>query len=496
MPTLCTVAERGEMSPSSALSDGSSSDASGGGAAVARPNILFFFTDDQRFDTIHALGNERIITPNLDTLVRTGTTFTNAYIMGGTCPAVCMPSRAMLMTGRGLFHLEEEGQGIPEDHIMLGEVLQQAGYVTFGTGKWHSGTPSYARSFSTGAEIFFGGMDDHWNVPACDFDPQGAYPQYRQLTSRHGALLRTMNKRYDHIRSGVHSSDLFCGAVIDFLQSHGDQAPFFAYVSFMAPHDPRETHQKYHDLYDPATTPLPPNFMPEHPFDNGELWVRDEKLALWPRTPKEIRQHVAEYYAMITHLDAEIGRVLEALRETGHAEDTIIVLAGDNGLAVGRHGLMGKQNLYEHSVHVPLIMSGPGIPKGVKSDALCYLLDIFPTLCDLAKVPVPQSVEGKSLVAAMREPAEHIRDTLFTAYRGVQRGVRDERFKLIEYAVDGGRTTQLFDLQADVWEVSNLADDPECHEPVQRLRAELLRWRDEAGDTREKEQDFWLGYDR
>ena len=131
-----------------------------------QPNILFFFTDDQRFDTIHALGNEQIVTPNLDRLVENGTAFTNAYIMGGSCPAVCMPSRAMLMTGRTLYHLHEQGQGIPEEHVLLGETLQKAGYVTFGTGKWHNGPAAYARSFTDGAEIFFGGMNDHWNVPA------------------------------------------------------------------------------------------------------------------------------------------------------------------------------------------------------------------------------------------------------------------------------------------------------------------------------------------
>src|SRR5262245_42450882 len=126
------------------------------------PSILFFFTDDQRYDTIHALGNRRIVTPAIDSLVDTGTAFTHAHIMGGSVGAVCMPSRAMLMTGRTLYRIQREGQEIAPGQVMLGEVLRRAGYATFGTGKWHNGSGSYARSFSNGAEIFFGGMEDHW----------------------------------------------------------------------------------------------------------------------------------------------------------------------------------------------------------------------------------------------------------------------------------------------------------------------------------------------
>jgi len=138
-----------------------------------KPNILLLFTDDQRFDTISALGSP-VQTPNLDRLVARGTTFTHAHIPGGTSGAVCMPSRAMLHTGRHLFHLDRCGQRIPDDHTLLGEHFQAQGYTCFGTGKWHNSRPAYARSFNTGAEIFFGGMADHWNVPAYDYDPSYA----------------------------------------------------------------------------------------------------------------------------------------------------------------------------------------------------------------------------------------------------------------------------------------------------------------------------------
>lgn len=457
-----------------------------------RPNIVFFFTDDQRFDTIRALGNQEIITPNIDSLVENGTAFKNAYIMGGTSGAVCMPSRAMLMTGRTLFHIEGQGQQIAEDHVLLGETLQNAGYTAFGTGKWHNGTRSYARSFDGGAEIFFGGMDDHWNVPACEFDPTGEYKQ-RCFQTVDFKSQRVVEKIYDHIRVGKHSSELFCDAAIRFLNQYSEENPFFVYVSFMAPHDPRTMPREYLDLYNPDQIALPDNFMPRHPFDNGELTIRDELLAAFPRTPEEIRAHIAAYYAMITHADAQIGRVLKALRDNGLAENTIIVFAGDNGLALGRHGLMGKQNLYEHSVHVPLIMSGPGISVGRKSDAFCYLIDIYPTLCELVGIPIPDSVEGKSLVPLMRHPQAKIREHIYCAYTHLHRSVRDDRFKLIEIAVDGKRTTQLFDLKTDPDELTNLASDARYEADLGRLRQILKSWRMDFDDTREQGQIFWEG---
>ena len=469
-----------------------------------RPNILFFFADDQRFDTVGALGNDDIRTPALDALVREGTAFTHAHIMGGSCGAVCMPSRAMLMTGRTLFHLDRQGQDIPADHVLLGELLRRHGYVTFGTGKWHNGTASYARSFSAGAEIFFGGMDDHWNVPACDFDPTGRYPEAREHSrsldtwydenGRPFKRVHTNRQVFDHTRAGRHSSDLFGDAAVEFLRSHDGDQPFFLYVSFMAPHDPRETHPQYHELYDPERMPLPESFTPEHPFDNGDLQVRDEHLAPFPRTEESVRRQLADYYAMISHLDAQIERVLGVLEETGRAGNTIIVFAGDNGLAVGRHGLMGKQNLYDHSVRVPLILHGPGVPRGETRAAFCYLLDIYPTLCDLIGVEIPDSVEGRSLAPVLHTAGTQVRDRLHFAYKGIHRGVRDERLKLIEYVVGDERHTQLFDLEADPFELKNLAGDPDYAGHLERLRYDLLAWRDELDDTQDLGREFWEGY--
>ena len=460
----------------------------------SQPNVLFFFTDDQRFNTIAALGNPEIHTPNLDAMVGEGVAFTHAHIMGGSAGAVCMPSRAMMMTGRSLFHLEGAGAQIPREHRLMGEVFRDAGYETFGTGKWHNGADAYARSFTAGAHIMFGGMADHWNVPVCDFRPDGRYP-VNPLCPQPMQSNRGGSRTADHILCGCHSTDLFADATASFIRERPADGPFFAYLSFMAPHDPRTMPKEFLDLYDPNALSLPENYMPGHPFDNGELKIRDEMLEQWPRTEDAVRRHLAEYYAMISHVDAAIGRVLDALRESGEYDNTILVFAGDNGLAVGCHGLMGKQNLYDHSVRVPLLMAGPGVPRNEMRDALCTLIDIFPTLCGLCGLDVPETVEGADLRPVMADPHAVLRDRLFTAYMGVQRAVRDERFKLIEYVVDGYRHTQLFDLASDPAEIRNRALDPAFEETVARLRRDLRRWQTDLDDTGELGTRFWSGFE-
>lgn len=463
---------------------------------MERPNIVFFFTDDQRFNTIWALGNEAIKTPNIDKLVARGTAFTHAHIPCGTSGAVCMPSRAMMLTGRSLFHIEREGQQIPPDHTTLGEALGANGYRTFGTGKWHNGSPAFNRCFTDGDEIMFGGMADHWNVPVYHYDPTGAYDKKVPMCPDPMASKREVFRSADHINAGVHSSEMVCNAGIDFIKQQDHTQPFLAYIAFLAPHDPRVMPEKFKQMYDPKTIELPPNFMGGHPFDNGALQNRDEGLASFPRSPEETREHIADYYAMITHLDHELGRVVDALEAKGMLDNTIIVFAGDNGLALGQHGLFGKQSCYEHSVRVPLIFAGPGIPEGLQTDAYAYLFDIFPTLCGLTGTPVPASVEGKDLAACMRDDGAKHRDTLYFAYTDCQRAVKDRQYKLIEYAVEGrDRQTQLFDLINDPWEMTNLAGNPDYADKLADLRKELVRLRDEWDDMKHPMGDkFWRLY--
>jgi arylsulfatase A-like enzyme len=469
--------------------------------AMQRPNVLFIFTDDQRFDTISALGNPEIDTPNLDALVAEGTSFTNACIMGGTHPAVCMPSRAMMLTGRTLFSIERQGQRIPPQHTALPEWFGCNGYATAHVGKWHQDRESHTRCFSTGAKIFgfrngwYEACNGHWHIPVHDYDPVG---EYAPQGGYDDPPVEPFQSPFETTKEeGRHSVEVFTDAAVEFLRSYpnsqqaADGKPFFLYLAHIAPHDPRQYPARFRDRYNRDTVSLPPNFATEHPFDNGELLIRDELLEAHPRRPEAVRQHIADYYALIAFVDEQIGRVREALKQSGQADNTIIVFAGDNGLAVGRHGLMGKQNLYEHSVRVPLILAGPGISPGRRSDAGCYLLDIFPTLCDLSNLETPGTVEGRSLLPAIRDGSTPIRDVLHFAYCDCQRGVRKGRHKLIEYVVNGRRTTQLFDLSHDPWETRNLADLEDSAEVLAELRDELRNWPEELGDDGEMGQAFW-----
>lgn len=421
-----------------------------------RPNILFFYSDDQRADTIHALGNPYISTPGLDQLVSEGTTFTRAYCMGSPHGAVCIPSRAMMMTGRTLFHVPENLAG----QTTWPQVFAEAGYATFGIGKWHNGQPSFVNTFAAGKAVFFGGMHNPYEMPLQDLDSD------QQLINK-----RTGEK---------HATELFADAAVEFLQQQKGEQPFALYVAFTLPHDPRLAPKEYRAQYDPARLPLPQNYLPQHPFNNGDLVVRDEKLAPWPRTPEIVREHLADYYACITFVDAQVGRVLKALKQTGQYENTIIVYASDHGLAIGSHGLFGKQSLYEHSMRTPIILAGPGIPRNRRSAAFTYLFDLFPTMCDLADVPVPPSVEGLSLVPVLKGKQRTRRDSVFTAYGKVQRAVRDDRWKLIVYPqINRG---QLFDLRHDPFERNNLAAKPQSRKQIVRLTALLKKWQAETGD--------------
>ena len=431
------------------------------------PNILFLFADDQRFNTINALGNKEIITPNLDQLVNTGTAFANAYIFGAMNGAVCAPSRGMLMTGRSIFQLNPHHANFLEmPDTLMPRTLANNGYQTFHTGKWHNGKKAFMDAFDAGSKIFFGGMFDQYTVPTYEFSAEGNYAD---------SLKAVQN---------IHSSELYANAAVEYIQKVDTNNPFMMYVAFQAPHDPRDVDQKYIDLYDAEKIALPPNFKPEHPFDNGELDIRDEWLAGYPRTPAEVIANIIAYYAMITHMDEQIGRILAELDKKGLRENTIIVFSADNGLAVGQHGLMGKQNLYEHSIKVPLVFQGPGIPVNQQKEALTYLIDIYPTLCELTKTKKPALLEGESLVPILKGEKAAQRTAMIYAYKSNQRAYRKGDYKLVKYMVNGKRANQLFNLKNDPWEVTNLYQQAEYQALIttmeQEMQAQLTTFGDKA----------------
>ncbi len=421
-----------------------------------RPNFLFLFADDQRADTIGAWGNPHIRTPHTDRLVERGFSFRSNYNMGGDSGAVCVPSRAMVNAGLAYFRLQSD----LSNAVLLPEILAENGYTTFATGKWHNQRPSWLRSFERGRSVFFGGMSDHTKVPLVDLSPEGEWVNQRT--------------------GDGFSSQIFADAAVGFLESYDGVDPFYAYVAFTAPHDPRQPPQEYRRPYYETRPPLPLNFRPQHPFDLGpSLTLRDERLAAWPRTESVISDQLAEYYGMITHLDEQVGRILKALEVSKFAGNTVVIYAADHGLAMGSHGLLGKQSLYEHSQKCPLILAGPGIPRG-QSEAHTYLLDIFPTVLSLAGVDPPGETDGLDLRPIWEGRTDSVRDSIFLGYRDWMRAVRRGDHKLIRYPqIDH---TQLFDLQADPAETVNLAAHPEQAQTILELTELLLQWQERLGD--------------
>jgi len=464
-------------------------------AQSAKPNILFILTDDQRSNAINALGNKELNTPHLDKLVRNGTSFTNAYILGAATAAVCSPSRAMLMTGRHYFNIEPSVYAQfafpPEERgksslLTFPAYFKANGYTTFTTGKQHNGRDWVEQGFDQVKSAFLGGMTTHFGTKVKDYTPEAGWSAPYQQKEKF-------------------SSEVFADAALSFLEKKQDNSPFLMYVSFTAPHDPRTAPPAFHDDYPVGEIDLPQNFMPEHPFEIADDRIRDEVLAPFPRTKQMIQKEIADYYAMISATDAQIGRILQALEASGQAENTLVIMAADNGLAVGQHGLLGKQNVYEHSIGIPLIFSGPNIPKGKKVDALAYLHDVFPTLCGLTNLEIPASIETKDLSPVIKGEKTSVRNSMHFAYQswpgdllkkeqksnpgGGHRAIRKGNYKLIVSSKNAVFTYQLFDLENDPWELSNLYNDQNFTSIKTDLLNELQQLISQTGDPAQLDKD-------
>ena len=456
-----------------------------GATAVAesRPNIVLLVSDDQRPDTIAALGNPHIKTPHLDDLVRRGLAFTRA-----TCAhPLCYPSRAELLTGcTGWRNGSHSGLKLNPDVPLLPRILKEAGYHTWYVGKWHTaGRPSTVGYEETDG-LYAGGGQPLTPGPS---PTRGAgskdYVDFRgrPATGYHGWVFQTDDKKlFAEKGTGLtpNISAEFADAAIRLLSRKPD-TPFFLHVNFTAPHDPRIWPTDYEKMYDASKLPVPANFLPEHPLDHGNARGRDEVLLPFPRTKDDIQQELACYYAVISHLDSQIGRILKALDETGQRENTLVIFTSDHGLAIGSHGLVGKQNMYEHTINVPLVMAGPGIPAGQQTAAQCYLRDLMPTISELAGVKLDQQIDGKSLSGVLRDPANEVHPFVVGCFQDSQRMIREGDWKLIWYPKV--KREQLFNVGTDPHELKDLAADPSQGERTRDLRGKLLTWLKEHGDS-------------
>ena len=458
-----------------------------------RPNLLFILVDDQSpFDFKFYNPSSPLQSPNLDRLAAQGMVFDGAYHMGAWIGAVCTPSRHMIMSGRTVWHIpDSSGRGfnphttnarlVPPDlpQSTIPAVFNRAGYATMRTCKVGNSYEAANRLFEVRRDASKRGGDEE-SGSAWHAEQVLAYLRQREQTK--------------------------------------DARPFMIYYGFSHPHDTRDGKPEYLVKYgatnhtDPNHPPpahplqprLPANYLPAHPFHHGHPGLRDETTVsgVWERRDERtIRNELGREFACAENIDTQVGRVLERLQAMGELENTYIFYTADHGIAIGRHGLQGKQNLYEHTWRVPFIVKGPGIKPGSRAEGNISLLDVLATLCDFAGIEAPATNEGLSFRPVLEGRRAAVRDVLFGSYCGGtrpgMRAVRQGDWKLIKYDVLDGkvRETQLFNLKENPDEFLiqhhdpavvaltgrqpapnqvNLAGDPRYAAKLQEMEALLL----------------------
>jgi len=444
------------------------------GGDRGKPNILFIFADDQCFETLRSLGCDEIYTPNLDRLVGNGVTFTHAYNQGAWHGAVCVASRTMLNTGRFLWHARDLEPNLKQETQagrFWSQYMKQAGYETYMSGKWHvKAKPE---------DIF-----DHVKDVRPGMPNQTREGYNRPIEGQPDPWKPWDTERGGYWKGGKHWSEVLGDHAEAFLENaSASDKPFFMYLAFNAPHDPRQSPKEYVDKYPLDNVKVPTNFLPEYPYKDSigcNAKLRDERLAPFPRSEYAVKVNRQEYYAIITHMDAQLGRILDALEATGKADNTYIFFTADHGLAVGHHGLIGKQNMYDHSVRVPLMVNGPGVPRNRKIDTPVYLQDIMPSTLELAGARKPKHVQFKSLLPLIEGRTDRNYDAIYGGYIDLQRMVTADGYKMIYYPkID---KTLLYNLKTDPLEMNNLADDPANARRLGKLKARLKKLQKEVGD--------------
>lgn len=446
------------------------------GEPLGKPNIIFLFSDDQSFKAVNAMGNKEIKTPTMDKLAEEGTTFTHAYNMGGWNGAICLASRAMVISGRSIWRAQEISKNFAKNNDLdktWPKLMESVGYETYTTGKWHiSAKPDSI--FNHVGHVLRG-------MP---FDtPEG----YHRPKNENDTLWRPWKKEFGgYWKGGKHWSELVKEDAVSFIDSAAKRdKPFFMYIAFNAPHDPRQSPKEYIDMYPLDNISVPKSFMPEYPYaetmGSGKN-LRDEKLAPFPRTEYAVKVNRQEYYAITTHLDDQLKDIIYRLEKNGLKENTYILFSSDHGLSVGEHGLLGKQNMYDHSIRVPLMVVGPNIPKEKKIATDVYLQDVMATALDLGGVEKPEYVEFNSLMDQINtNDSKGNYEAIYGTYeKNSQRMIRKGGYKLIVYPKS--EKVLLYNLNEDPEELNDIALKPENKEKIKTLFSELIELQNEMGD--------------
>lgn len=405
-------------------------------AHAASPNVVVILSDDHRADALGYFGHPDLKTPHLDALARRSVVFRHAYVSGADRSAVCTPARTQLHSGRGLFNWSQQrpAETDPAGYA-LGRAFRAAGYATLRTGK---------------------GV----NVPS----PLNA--EFERNVERSQTPLE------EHIANAL-----------PFIREHAGRRSFLLVVEPRVPHSPYPSTDRFRALYAPDKITLPAEFRTRHPFLRAEADEAAEAAMKKGREPKKTadvgwtetraRDALAQYYASISFLDDGVGQIVATLAETKADANTIVVFLGDNGYSLGHHGRFAKSDVYENGgLHIPLLIAGPGIAPR-ESRAFVHMIDVFPTLCQLAGFAPPARLDGLSLAPILRGEREQVRDVAFTHFRDEQFALRDQRWKLIRYPSHG--RVEFFDLQADPRELRNLSADPAHAARIAEFTARIER---------------------
>ncbi len=464
-----------------------------------KPNVVFIFADDMTYTAINALGNTEIETPNLDKLVNNGTTFTHTYNMGAWNGAICAASRAMIISGRPVWEVNEFRQNWIKGKALdktWGKLMEHSGYETYMTGKWHVDAKADS-VFQNVVHTRPGMPNDSWEheemvakfkaIEGTDTDPASLMPvgYNRPLSENDSTWSPTDTKFGGFWEGGKHWSEVLKDDAIGFIEkAEKSDNPFFMYLAFNAPHDPRQAPQEFLDKYPLENISLPKSWLPEYPLKDDMGCgpdLRDEALAPFPRTEYATKKHIQEYYALITHLDVQIGKILDRLDATGKMDNTYIIFTSDHGLAAGRHGLIGKQSQFDHSIRPPFMIVGPNVPKGQKISKDIYLQDAMATSLDIANADKPDYVFFNSVLPLISgEQKESSYPAIYNGYIDLQRMIRKDGYKLIVYPKI--EKVLLFDMDNDPEEMNDLAENKMYSEKVKSLFEDLMQLQKDMND--------------
>ncbi|UDQ99524.1 sulfatase-like hydrolase/transferase [Lentisphaerae bacterium WC36] len=410
-----------------------------------KPNIIILFADDQKWNTINALGNNNIITPNLDKLTKQSVVFSNGFCFGGNTGAVCIPARNMLMTGKTFFRFEEEQRAFQK------QGLKRPYKSYYANPNWNTMPKSMK---ALGYETYFDEKSGWANNPI-------------------------IRKQFDYFHDIDMPKELATGRAaknivddaINYLTVKRDKSkPFFMYLGIPAPHDPRWSGKKFRDMYNIKNMVLPVNYLPQHPYNIGDMFIRDESLEKWPRTKDAIKRHLFDYYSLITAMDYDLGRLIDKLDTLNLRKNTIIIYSSDQGLAIGSKGLMGKQNIYDATMKVPFLISIPNV-KHHTNNSFVYTHDIYPTIVDLANGKLPNNLDGKSLKPIIYQKQQKVRNNLMLAYKNYQRALNDGEWKIMVFPHIN--KIELYNIKNDPYEIQDLANKPKYAKIIEKMLLKL-----------------------